>query len=262
MKKPKGEYAIQTVVNALRVLEAFHEEDELGVTELSRRLSLHKNNVFRLLATLEERGYIDQHAGTERYGLGVKSLELGQSFARNRSLLRSAVPKLTELVQGTGETAHLAVLRDHEVIHLCGDQKQRAVMTELRVGRYLPAHCTALGKVLLGCAPEGVRHAYDRERLVPHALKARTQASITDPDKLREHLQGVSVRGYALDLGECDVGLCCAAAPVYGVDGKLCAALSVSGPEFRMAEEALLGVVAPFVVETADRLSRDLGYGA
>ncbi len=72
MKKPKGEYAIQTVVNALRVLEAFHEEDELGVTELSRRLSLHKNNVFRLLATLEERGYIDQHAGTERYGLGVK----------------------------------------------------------------------------------------------------------------------------------------------------------------------------------------------
>ena len=262
MKKPKGEYAIQTVINAMRVLEAFHDVEDLGVTELSRRLALHKNNVFRLLATLMQQGYIEQHAGTERYRLGVKNLELGEAFARSRSLLRTAGPRLAELVGETGEAAHLAVLRDHEVIHLCGDRSERAVMSGLRVGRRLPAHCTALGKVLLGCASEEVRQAYDAERLGANPLEARTESTITDRDKLREHIQGVSLRGFALDMGECDAGLCCAAAPVYSADGLLCAALSVSGPQFRLADETLLGVVVPRVVEAANRLSRDLGYGA
>ena len=90
MKKPKGDYAIQTVVNAMRLLEAFRDEEELGVTELSRRLSLHKNNVFRLLATLEQQGYIEQSAASDRYRLGVESLELGQAFLRGRTLLRRA----------------------------------------------------------------------------------------------------------------------------------------------------------------------------
>ena len=262
MKKPKGEYAIQTVTNAMRVLEAFHDEEELGVTELSRRLVLHKNNVFRLLATLEQQGYIEQHAGTERYRLGVKNLELGQAFARSRSLLRSAGPRIADLLAETGETVHLAVLRDHQVIHLCGDRSERAVMSGLRVGERLPVHCTALGKVLLGCASDEVRQAYDEEQLGAGSLEARTESTITDRDKLREHLQSVSLRGFALDLGECDPGLCCAAAPVYGADGRLCAALSVSGPQFRLAEETLLGVVVPSVVESANRLSRDLGDGA
>ena len=74
MRKPKSDYAIQTVVNAMRVLEAFRDEEELGVTEISRRLGLHKNNVFRLLATLEQQGYIEQSSDNERYRLGGRSL--------------------------------------------------------------------------------------------------------------------------------------------------------------------------------------------
>ena len=90
MKKPKGDYAIQTVVNAMRLLEAFRDEEELGVTELAQLLSLHKNNVFRLLATLEAQGYIEQSTTSDRYRLGVETLELGQSFLRGRTLLRAA----------------------------------------------------------------------------------------------------------------------------------------------------------------------------
>ena len=74
MSKPKSDYTIQTVNNALRLLEAFYEEAELGVSELSRRLGLHKNNVFRLLATLEEEGYVEQSQDNERYRLGLRSL--------------------------------------------------------------------------------------------------------------------------------------------------------------------------------------------
>ena len=139
MKKPKGDYAIQTVVNAMRLLEEFRDEEMLGVTELSRRLALHKNNVFRLLATLEQQGYIEQSTDNERYRLGVKALELGQSFARSRTLLRRLRAVLADLVERTGESAHVGVIRDFEVVHVAGDQTERPVMSGLRLGQRLPA---------------------------------------------------------------------------------------------------------------------------
>jgi len=259
MRKPKGEYAIQTVINAVRLLEAFRDEQELGVTELSRRMGLHKNNVFRLLATLEQKHYIEQSADTERYRLGVAALELGQSFARNRTLLDRAAAFLRELARRTGESAHLGVMRDFEVVHLAGQQTDQAVTAGLRLGRRLPLHCTALGKVLLGCSPEEAREAFDRAMVSDGQLAKRTDSTILDAHKFFEHLRGVAVRGFALDLGECDAGLGCAAAPVFDGDGALVAALSVSGPLFRLDEQRLLDEVAPLVTEMGERLSRDLG---
>lgn len=261
MKKAKGEYAIQTVVNAMRLLEAFRDEEELGVTEISRRLALHKNNVFRLLATLEQQGYIEQCTRNERYRLGVRSLELGQSFSRSRTLLRCARGVLEDLAAGSRESAHLAVLRDFEVVHLKGEQTPRPIMSGLRVGRRLPAHCTALGKILLACAPEDTRLRFGREASAA-GLGARTPATIVDLDKLMDHLRGVAVQGFALDLAECEDGLCCAAAPVLDMDGELVAALSVSGPSYRLDEGRLLSDLAPRVVQAAERLSRDLGYAS
>jgi IclR family KDG regulon transcriptional repressor len=259
MKKPKGEYSIQTVVNAIRLLEAFRDEEELGVTEISRRLALHKNNVFRLLATLEQQDYIEQCARSERYRLGVRCLELGQSFARSRTLVRCARAALEELASSSQETSHLGVMRGDEVVHLAGEQTERCVMSGLRVGRRLPLHCTALGKVLLACAPEEVRQDFDR-RSGEGRLAARTPHTIVDSHKFFEHLRGVAVQGFAIDLGECEEGLSCAAAPVFDVEGQVVAALSVSGPSFRLGEDRLLAEVAPLVASAAERLSRELGY--
>jgi len=262
MKKPKGDYAIQTVVNAMRLLEAFRDEEELGVTELSRRLSLHKNNVFRLLATLEQQGYIEQCTASDRYRLGVESLELGQAFLRGRTLLRRAHAILEALAVQLEESAHLATLRDFDVVHLSGAQGEQLVLTALRVGRRLPLHCTALGKVLLGCSPENVREAYDRALAEAGGLGARTPNTIVDRDKFFEHVRTAAGAGFALDLEECDPGLCCAAAPVHDASGKLIAALSVSGPAFRLGEERLLRSVVPAVIGAAETLSRELGYTA
>ena len=262
MKKPKGDYAIQTVVNAMRLLEAFRDEEELGVTELSRRLSLHKNNVFRLLATLEQQGYIEQSNAGDRYRLGVESLELGQAFLRGRTLLRRARSILEALALALGESAHLATLRDFDVVHLDGAQGEQLVLTSLRVGRRLPLYCTALGKVLLGCSPENVREAYDRALAQTGGLGARTPNTIVDRDKFFEHVRSVAGAGFALDLEECEPGLCCAAAPVHDASGRMIAALSVSGPAFRLGEERLLRSVVPAVVGAAETLSRDLGYSA
>jgi DNA-binding IclR family transcriptional regulator len=259
MKRPKAEYSIQTVSNALAVLAAFADEEELGVTELSSRLDLHKNNVFRLLATLENAGYVEQCSRTDRYRLGVRCLEVGRSFARNSSLVRQARPLLEELAEETGESAHLGVLREFEVIHLDGEVADRLVRTSLRVGRRLPAHCTALGKVLLGFAPKGVQETYDRQMIATGRLDARTPSTVTDSSKLLELLRTVVSQGHATDVEECEPGLCCAAAPIFDASGRLAAALSISGPVFRLPAGMLQARIVPLVVAAADRLSQGLG---
>lgn len=259
MTKAKSDYSIQTVSNALRVLEMFSEEDEIGVSDLSRRLSLHKNNVFRLLATLEENGYIEQSARSERYRLGAACLELGRSFARGNTLLRSARPILEELSRTLGETAHVAVLRNFEVIHLDGEVPDQLITTASRTGLRLPARHTALGKVLLAGLDERSREDFVGNSADDEKLALRTDHGIVDPHKFLEHLSSVALQGFAIDMEECEVGLRCVAAPIQNDAGRVTAAISVSGPNFRLSEDDMLGRIAPAVVDAAERLSRTLG---
>ncbi|MFB0977467.1 MAG: IclR family transcriptional regulator [Myxococcota bacterium] len=259
MTKAKSDYSIQTVSNALRVLEMFSEQDEIGVSDLSRRLSLHKNNVFRLLATLEENGYIEQSARSERYRLGTGCLELGRSFARGNSLLRSARPILEELSRSLAETVHIASLRGGEVIHLDAEVPGQLITTASRVGLRLPAQNTAIGKVLLAGLDAQAREEFVSGLVEDHRMAGLTPNSITDPHKFVEHLSSVGLQGFAVDMEECEAGLRCVAAPVLNDGGKVVAAISVSGPTFRLSEDHLLGAVAPAVVDAAERLSRNLG---
>ena len=261
LSKPKSDYSIQTVSNALRMLESFYSETELGVSELSRKLNLHKNNVFRLLATLEESGYIEQNGDTERYRLGTRCLELGAAFSRDHALMKSARPILEELVGDCNETAHLAVLRDREVVHLDGVQADQMLICSLRVGQRLPVHCTALGKVLIACGgAESKEQIQSLLRENPSGLTARTPSTLTDTQKLLDELGSVAAQGMARDLEECEFGMGCVAAPVFDGFGQLLAAVSVSGPISRLSEDALHGETGGRVVEAAEQLSRGLGY--
>ena len=259
MTKSKSDYSIQTVSNALRVLEVFSEKDEIGVSDLSRRLGLHKNNVFRLLATLEENGYIEQSARSEQYRLGPSCLELGRAFARGNTLLRSARPILAELSAALGETVHIAKLRGSEVIHLDSEVPEQLILTSSRIGLRLPANCTAMGKVLLaGLAPEP-RAKLVNELFSQPDSESGTPNTIVDRDKFSEHLSSVAIQGFGVDLEEHEVGLCCVAAPVFDESGQTVAAISASGPSFRLTQDRLLGTVAPAVVAAANKLSRNLG---
>lgn len=280
--KPKSEYAIQTVTNALRMLEAFETEPELGVSELARRLGLHKNNAFRLLATLELAGYIQQDPATELYRLGPRCLELGHAFARSHTLMQQARPVLEALARDFGETTHLGVLSGHEVVHLDGVLPDQLVLTALRVGERANAHCTALGKVLLAGrlgapalerteeagessgAKGAARSARPPAGLVLGALpdgklERHTDATFDDPTKLLEELRAVGLRGYATDVDEYAVGLRCVAAPVRDANLRVVAALSLSGPSLRLDEARLHGEAALAITKAADRLSHALG---
>jgi IclR family KDG regulon transcriptional repressor len=258
-KKPKSDYAIQTVSNALRLLEMFDGEDRLGVTELSRRLDLHKNNVFRLLATLEQSGYIEQCAEDDQYRLAVGCLELGHAYARSNGLLDRARSCLEALSDELGETAHVGVMRGDEVVHLDGVLPDGVLVTALRLGSRLPLHATALGKVLLASADDDRREAYDRE-CIGAGLEARTPATLVHRAKLLDELRAVAAAGSAIDLEECEPGVVCAAAPVYDATGAVIAAISVSAPTVRVSEDDLHRRVVPAVVAAAVRLSGQLGY--
>jgi len=142
-RKEKSEYVVQSVDRALDILEAFnYSEEELGVTELSHKLNLHKNNVFRLLATLETRGYIEQDKKTGNYRLGIKIFEVANVFLHHLGLRRQARPILEELVGKCNETAYLAVTDGPEVVYILMQETSHAVRVASRMGQRLPAYCT------------------------------------------------------------------------------------------------------------------------
>ncbi len=255
-KKEKSEYIIQAVSHALDLLEQFHDDvDELGVTELSKRLKLHKNNVFRLLATLESRGYIEQNKATENYRLGLKSLELGQTFIKQMGLLRQAKPILEKMVAECNETSYVAIFKEGYIVYLDVVETDLTVRVVSRVGSRLPSYCTASGKVHLANLSEE-----ELEETLPQTMKQYTPSTFCEPDKLRQELQKVAEQGYAIDDEEMDPGVRCVAAPIRDYTRRIVGAVSISGPSMRFPMERIEKELIPMIVEAGEELSLRLGF--
>jgi len=260
IKREKSNYTIQSVSHALDILEAFTKtEDELGVTELSRRLGLHKNNVFRLLATLEHRGYIEQNRATENYRLGPKTLQIGAIFIEQRECRRQARPILESLMSASGETAVVAVLRGNKVIYMDSVETNRTVRAVSRVGAMLPAHCTAVGKMQLAFLP-----VPEIERLYPESnLTTLTEKSIKTRDGLMAELKRTSERGYAIEHEEADIDVRSIAVPAQDFSKNVIAAVGIVAPTHRLTDERMQkdGLIA-MVQEAGKELSTKLGFFA
>ncbi len=256
-KKEKSEYIIQAVDHALDLLEQFHDEvDELGVTELSKRLKLHKNNVFRLLATLESRGYIEQNRVTENYRLGLKTLELGQTFIKQMGLLRQSRPILEALVRECNETTYVSILKEFHIVYLDVVETDLTVRVVPRVGSRLPAYCTAAGKVQLAYMTEE-----ELDNFLPtKELKRYTPSTISGRDELKVDLKKVAELGYAIDNEELDIGVRCVAAPIRDYTRRIIGAVSISGPSMRFTEERLENELIPMAKKAGDEISAKLGY--
>ncbi len=258
MKKEKSDYIIQTVSHALDVLEQFHEcgEEELGVTELSRRLNLHKNNVFRLLATLESHNFVEQNRVTGNYRLGLKNLELGQAIIRQMGLIRHSRQVLERLTAECNETSYVAVLKDTHIMYLDTVESDLPVRVVSRVGIRLPAHCTAAGKVHLASMDADDLATF----LSTGELKPFTPNSITGVYGLKRHLLQVRQQGYAVDDEELHVGVRCVAAPIRDYTRRIVGAVSIAGPVMRMSFERMDKELIPIVKKSAEEVSARLGY--
>jgi len=256
VRRDKSNYIIQSVAHALDVLEEFRDEtEELGVTELSKKLKLHKNNVFRILATLQSRNYIEQNRANDNYRLGVKCLELGQTFIHQRGLLKQARPILQELAETTGETSYISILRGNEVVYLDAVETSSTVRVISRVGLHMPLHATAAGKAL-------VSHDSDDElrKLFSGELPRFTKATRIDVDDFIKEVALVRERGYAIDLEEFEEGLRCIGAPVRDYTRKVIGAVSVSGPAHRLTDEKIATVIGPELERAGKALSARIGF--
>ncbi|HEX9023573.1 MAG TPA: IclR family transcriptional regulator [Geobacteraceae bacterium] len=256
-KKEKAEYVIQSVCHALDLLEQFRGDvDELGVTELSNRLKLHKNNVFRLLATLESRNYIEQNKVTENYRLGLKTLELGQTFIKQMGLLRQSRPILERLVKECNETTYVAILKDFQIVYLDVVETDMTVRVVPRVGTQLPAFCTAAGKAQIAFMTDEELEHY----LPAKELKRFTPNTITDRNELKKRLRDIAEQGYAIDDEELDLGVRCIGAPIRDYTRRIVGAVSISGPSMRLTKERMENELIPMVVKAAEDISIRLGY--
>jgi len=255
VRRDKSNYIIQSVAHALDVLEEFRGEmDELGVTELSKKLKLHKNNVFLILATLQYRNYIEQNKTNDNYRLGIKCLELGQTFVQQRGLLKQAQPILQELADNSGETSYLSILRGNEVVYLDSVETTSTVRVISRVGLHMPVHATAAGKALIAFESEE-----ELRKRFPSELKKFTKSTISSPEEILKNLETVRETGYATDLEEFEEGLRCIASPIRDYTRKVIAAISVSGPAHRLSDEKIEQTIGPEVARRAKALSTRLG---
>ncbi len=258
MKREKVNYTIQSVSHALDILESFTKtEDELGVTELSKRLGLHKNNVFRLLATLEHRGYIEQNPSTENYRLGVKTLQIGSIFIEQRECRRQARPILENLMVTSGETTVVAVLRGNKVIYMDSVETDKTVRAVSRIGALLPAHCTAVGKVQLAQLSSA-----EIERLYPDkTLPGLTGRSMSTRDDLLAELKRVADLGYALENEEAETDVRGVAVPVKDYSKNVIAAIGITAPVSRLTDDLLAkGGIIKLLQESGQSLSTKLGF--
>jgi Transcriptional regulator len=216
---------VQSVDRALDVLEALAEHGgEAGLSEIAAATGLPYGTIHRLLRTLLARGYVRQESD-RRYALGGALVRLGG--AAENMVAAWARPYLARMVELSGETANLAVLEGDFVVYVAQVPSPRRLRMFAEVGRRVPAHSTAVGKVLLADRPDA---AAVLERT---GLPRRTDQTITSVPAMLAELEAVRDRGYALDLGEEETGVHCLAVPVRD-GGRVVAAMSVSGPAERL----------------------------
>jgi IclR family transcriptional regulator, KDG regulon repressor len=257
VRREKSNYIIQAVAHALDVLEQFHGSGELGVTELSKRLKLHKNNVFRILATLESRGYIEQNRSTENYRLGTKCLQLGQTYIQHMGFLQQARSIMVDIVKECHESAYVAVMRKGKVVPLDMVESDRAIRIVSHIGENLPLHCTAVGKVHLAFEPPE-----EVQRSFPEGLEQHTERTITDRQALLEQIKTIADSGYAIDNGEYLSDVRTVAVPIKDYTRTMVGSLAVSGPAYRVAAERIEQEIVPLAMKAGRELSIRLGYNA
>jgi IclR family transcriptional regulator, KDG regulon repressor len=255
-KTPNSPYKVQVLDRALAALSILaSRSSESSLVELCTELHLHKSTVHRLMMVLERHRLVVKNPETGRYRLGLKLFELGSKALDGIDLRGRARPYLDRLQQQFGETVFFCILDDGQVFYVEKVESQQSVRTACTVGSRAPAYCTAVGKAMLAELSDAEVSAIVRR----WGLKPITPNTITTAAQLKAELRAVRSRGYAIDDEEKEEGLRCVSAAVRGHSGKLFAAMSISGPAFRMTKERI-PEIGQAVMQAANELSAELGY--
>lgn len=246
--------AVQSVDRAITALEFLARRGEAGVSEVAAAIGVHKSTASRLLGALQSRGLIEVAGDRGRYRLGYGILRLAGAMGGRLDVTSQGREICEELAEQLGETVNIAVLQGDQVINVFQAHGGGAISVNNWVGRPTPLHATSSGKVLLAYLSRSVQ-----DKLLESGLVRFTALTVTDSRALRRQLAQVHVDGYAITAEEYETGLNAVAAPVFGTHGAAIAAVSLSGPAYRLPV-AELATTAGTVMAAAARISERMGH--
>lgn len=255
---PRGRYFVEALGCGLALLDLFiRSPARLSLGEMSEAVGANRVKTFRLLRTLQESGYITQEAATKKYSLSLKMLDLQEASLVACEVPVIARPFLEELSSIVHESVSMGLLEDKRVRYVVRVASKSLVSINLRVGSLLPAHATAMGKVLLAALS-----ASQVEALYPanQPLEVFTSRTIRTRLQLQNALNTVARTGYALNDEELEEGLRSAAAPVRNNRGEIVAAINVSTAKAQVSRERLRRAIVPPLMRTSHAISHALGY--
>ena len=246
---------LQTIQKAGELLALYdRDHTEWGVREAATKLKIAKSSAHDIMASLAKLGFLNR-TEANRYRLGWRLVTLSETLLATTELRKEARPVMEELAAQYQETIHLAVLDDTQAVYVDKLEGRQAVRVELTsLGARLYAHCSALGKVLLAYSSEE-----DVRRIIETGgLPRFTPNTITDEEELSQALAKIRKQGYAYDLEEILLDLCCVGAPIYNHTGQVIAAISMSIPAYRFRRSQT--EYRDAIVRAAKSISARLGY--
>ena len=245
----------QAVRRAIAVLKAFSDDaPEMGVTEVSRKVNLHKSTVYRLLSAFEGEGLIAKNPETGKNRIGPELIVLGEQVLRHTDVHRVALPFLRDMADRTGETVDLEVLSGGNVVTIEEIAGKHVVAAAGAIGMPWAAHATSTGKVLLAFQPPE-----KQRQILVRTLKKFTPRTITDSKVLSRDLIKIREQGYAVSYGELEDHLIAIGLPIRSRNGDAIAAVSISGPDTRLTPDKLPGLIR-IGLDTCSKISARLGY--
>ena len=250
-------YHVESLARGLAVLSSFSEDrPTLSLTDVAQRLQLNKTTTLRLLSTLESLGYLQRDPQTKLYKPALEVLRLGFVVLSGLEVRQVAAPYLRRLVDQVEETVNLAVLDDSDVVYIDRVGSTHMLNVYRPIGSRLPAYCTSTGKSLLAFLPPDKLET----TLAATQWVRRTETTIATPEALKQNLTLVRQRGFADSNGEMLPELRAVAAPIRQNDGQVIACVNISVPSHRVPYDRLISDFGPKVVESAQQISRALGY--
>jgi IclR family KDG regulon transcriptional repressor len=240
---------LKTIDRALQVLLQFSKEHpEWSTSELAQVLGLHRSIVYRMLKTLERRGFVTK---TDRHGyftLGLKLVELGNIVLSTMDLRQITDPIMIRLVKETGESVMLSVVSGDECVCIAKVDSPRPIRAMLSIGDRSPLHAGATGKSLL--AHLGAERI---DELIARGLKRATPHTITDPSQLKEDLETIRRQGWAFSASELTPDVAAIAVPLRDSNGAVVASLSTAGLALRFNSDRL-----PKLINATCRAGEDI----
>jgi DNA-binding IclR family transcriptional regulator len=246
---------VQSIERVLDIIEALStEQGGLGVTELARRIGLHKSTAHRLLSTLAQRGYVEKREDN-CYHMGLKLIEAVSCYINSLELQTEARPYVAQITAELGLTAHLGVLDGNQVVYIERMDVFSGIKLYSQIGLRMHAYCSSLGKCLLS----GFSRAELEKIMANCGFNRFTPNTISSLETLRVELKQVRAQGWAMDDLEYSLNNRCIGAPIFDYRGEIIAAVSASGPP-TLLTKGRVPEVAAYVQNKAAEISRKLGY--